>query len=280
MSIGQRQKGNNQQTGAIGPVVEITFENAAERSLFVPLVPDLYIIAQDRDSEKFFILAELEPPVWQELGGEETFTKADHAVLGQADAIHTTISLLFADAAERNAFAGNSLDVGKVCRQLDTGDLYILRDLAPTWIQFGSGVGTSDHTALSNLVSGDAGHTQFLLLAGRPGGQDAAGGTNAGDNLTLRSTTDPTKGTIFADSPMVVAGTVTTTAVITGDMVMRSEERNASWRFIEHHGYIEVINEITGRHYRMGLQGSSAGRILAAVPWLVMVYLLLRMWGG
>jgi hypothetical protein len=53
-----------------------------------------------------------------------------------------------------------------------------------------------NHTTISGLVSGDSGHTQFLLLAGRNGGQDAIGGTLNGDNLNLESTSSATKGFI------------------------------------------------------------------------------------
>lgn len=55
------------------------------------------------------------------------------------------------------------------------------------WPSGGAG-GSSDHTTLTNLTTGDAGHTQFALLAGRAGGQVLKGGTAAGDVLNLRST--------------------------------------------------------------------------------------------
>lgn len=53
----------------------------------------------------------------------------------------------------------------------------------------------SDHGALTGL--GDDDHTQYLLLAGRSGGQIATGGTGSGDDLVLRSTTNSTKGDVF-----------------------------------------------------------------------------------
>lgn len=54
-----------------------------------------------------------------------------------------------------------------------------------------------DHTTLSNLTSGDAGHTQFALLAGRSGGQTLQGGTAASENLVLESTHHATKGNVL-----------------------------------------------------------------------------------
>ena len=52
------------------------------------------------------------------------------------------------------------------------------------------------HSSLSGLTTGDAGHTQFALLAGRAGGQSLVGGTASGEALTLESTSDATKGAI------------------------------------------------------------------------------------
>jgi len=52
-----------------------------------------------------------------------------------------------------------------------------------------------DHGSISGLLDDD--HTQYVLLAGRAGGQDIIGGTQAGDDLTLESTSDVTKGNVF-----------------------------------------------------------------------------------
>lgn len=53
------------------------------------------------------------------------------------------------------------------------------------------------HSSLSGLITGDAGHTQFAMLAGRAGGQTLQGGTAASENLTLESTSHATKGDVF-----------------------------------------------------------------------------------
>lgn len=56
--------------------------------------------------------------------------------------------------------------------------------------------GTIDHgLALTGLTDDD--HTQYALLAGRSGGQTLIGGTASGDDLTLNSTSDATKGDVF-----------------------------------------------------------------------------------
>ena len=53
-----------------------------------------------------------------------------------------------------------------------------------------------DHGGLGGLVPDDD-HTQYALLAGRSGGQTLIGGTASGNDLTLQSTSNATKGTIF-----------------------------------------------------------------------------------
>lgn len=54
--------------------------------------------------------------------------------------------------------------------------------------------GVTDHGLLTGLADDD--HTQYALLAGRSGGQNLRGGTGSGNNLTLSSTTNATKGLI------------------------------------------------------------------------------------
>lgn len=53
------------------------------------------------------------------------------------------------------------------------------------------------HSTLAGLTTGDAGHTQFALLAGRSGGQTLNGDTAAAGNLALISTANATKGNVF-----------------------------------------------------------------------------------
>lgn len=52
-----------------------------------------------------------------------------------------------------------------------------------------------DHGTISGLLDDD--HTQYMLLAGRPGGQVLQGGTAALDALILESTSNATKGFVF-----------------------------------------------------------------------------------
>ena len=52
-----------------------------------------------------------------------------------------------------------------------------------------------DHGLMDGVADDD--HTQYALLLGRAGGQVLIGGTGAGDDLTLKSTSNATKGTVF-----------------------------------------------------------------------------------
>lgn len=58
----------------------------------------------------------------------------------------------------------------------------------------------SNHDELLGLADDD--HTQYLLLAGRSGGQDAFGGTGASEELSLRGTQNADLGLIRAKSPI------------------------------------------------------------------------------
>lgn len=53
------------------------------------------------------------------------------------------------------------------------------------------------HNTLSGLTTSDAGHTQFVMLAGRSGGQVVQGGTAASETLVLESTSHATKGLVL-----------------------------------------------------------------------------------
>lgn len=65
----------------------------------------------------------------------------------------------------------------------------------PVWSAASTIAALIDHGLLIGL--GDDDHTQYLLLAGRSGGQTAIGGTANGNDLTLRSTSGGTKGKII-----------------------------------------------------------------------------------
>jgi hypothetical protein len=79
---------------------------------------------------------------------------------------------------------------------------------APELLNSGGG-GVTDHGELTGLADDD--HTQYALLAGRTGGQTLIGGTGAGDDLTLQTTSNGTKGSYIL-SELTTAGPVITSA--------------------------------------------------------------------
>ena len=68
--------------------------------------------------------------------------------------------------------------------------------IADTTIHFTEG--SIDHGSISGLLDDD--HTQYALLSGRSGGQTLIGGTASGNNLTIQSTSNATKGKIIFGS--------------------------------------------------------------------------------
>lgn len=89
-----------------------------------------------------------------------------------------------------------------------------------------------------------------VVSTGQAGGQSVQGSSNATGTLTLSSgSAEP----IAVDGDLEATGTVRAAYVETGDLIMRSDERCALWRFVEHREYIEVRNEVTGRVFRLGL---------------------------
>lgn len=74
-----------------------------------------------------------------------------------------------------------------------------------------------DHGSLSGLSDDD--HSQYALLLGRAGGQTLIGGTAAGDDLYLNSTSSTTKGSVFINTAMEVT---TNSITITGTVDVAS----------------------------------------------------------
>lgn len=81
---------------------------------------------------------------------------------------------------------------------------------APSWLSLSS----VDHGGLGGLTDDD--HSQYGLLAGRGGGQTLTGGTAASNNLTLRSTSDGSKGTVKLDETTVTTSATTGALVVDG----------------------------------------------------------------
>lgn len=76
---------------------------------------------------------------------------------------------------------------GEIWYRNDSDKLFLRRN--------GANVDVQDHGSGNGLADDD--HAQYALLAGRSGGQTLIGGTASGDDLTLKSTSNATKGTVF-----------------------------------------------------------------------------------
>lgn len=77
-----------------------------------------------------------------------------------------------------------------------------------------SSPGVTDHGALGGLSDDD--HSIYALLGGRATGQILTGGTASGDDLTLRSTTNATKGDIILNDQggnVIIGGAATASAL-------------------------------------------------------------------
>lgn len=92
-------------------------------------------------------------------------------------------------------------DAGRTTAVVDGASLF-WNAASGTWL---ASVPDSEitHADISGLTTGDAGHTQFAMLAGRSGGQTLSGGTAASENLTLSSTSNVTKGNIVVQDHLI-----------------------------------------------------------------------------
>lgn len=96
-----------------------------------------------------------------------------------------------------------------------------------------------DHGGLSGLTDDD--HTQYALLAGRSGGQVLTGGTASGNDLTLNSTSNATKGEVrIANNTIIVDETDNQVGIgLSPDVLTNSEALNVD-------GMIMLLEETSG----------------------------------
>ncbi|MBY0314698.1 MAG: hypothetical protein K2Q26_04220 [Bdellovibrionales bacterium] len=76
-----------------------------------------------------------------------------------------------------------------------SGEVLKWDSITDRWLCGMDSSGVSAHSALTGLTADD--HTQYVLLAGRTGGQNLRGGVAASQNLILDSTSDSTKGSVL-----------------------------------------------------------------------------------
>ena len=83
------------------------------------------------------------------------------------------------------------------------------------------------HSTLTGLTSGDD-HTQYLLLVGRNSGQTIVGGTGANQTLTIRSTSNATKGSVYLDETTVSTSSTTGSLRLAGSIGIANTEDASS----------------------------------------------------
>lgn len=105
--------------------------------------------------------------------------------------------LVLKDASGSSSAANQFALTGDVTLNADAVAILQYDGTSTKWRLAGTSGGTAiAHSSLTGLTSGDD-HTQYALLAGRSGGQTLIGGTAAGNNLTLKSTSNASKGSVI-----------------------------------------------------------------------------------
>lgn len=156
-----------------------------------------YLLASDATNRTIFATN------WLDLtdAGATTLHKHDHGNMdGLSDNDHSQY-LLIIDIDDTPVDAETSAPISSnwaydhiAAADPHTG--YRLESADHTHQSAGAQAGQLDHgLALTGLSDDD--HTQYALLAGRSGGQTLIGGIDAGDDLTLQSTSNGTKGSIL-----------------------------------------------------------------------------------
>ncbi|MES3005337.1 MAG: hypothetical protein V4664_00100, partial [Patescibacteria group bacterium] len=127
--------------------------------------------------------------------GTDTPSESLHVVGGVRI---STLGLVGVVHSDIDGILSSSLvDLGtEVIGNIDLTHFNAASNATPLTFWRGDGVWeTPDHGSMAGLSDDD--HAQYLLLAGRSGGQSIMGGTASGDDLILRSTSNATKGSIF-----------------------------------------------------------------------------------
>ena len=198
------------------------------------------------------------------LGGQHTITGGVAGYVLRASA---------AGAANFQALAFTDMDGSHLlATQAALGAQHTISGAADGNVLRASGATTAKfqnlgHGDLTGLAAGDP-HTQYLLLAGRAGGQTAIGGTASGENLTLQSTAHATRGGIVLSDNTAIATTVEAyqRLAIGGTIASASDTMmtiNSSGTFTIGHVNVSVLaNILGGTIARAGFAGVAAQSIV------------------
>lgn len=151
----------------------------------------------------------------------EQVSSAPSVLSGQTAVYAKTDDLMYftGDGASEQQFTVGGVNLGSSTANPDGADIFYQQNSSTAKLEFRrliSSQGTVNFTTSANEVDinvdlsdindeldhglllglADDDHLQYLLLAGRSGGQIAHGGTASGDDLELRSTSHATKGSV------------------------------------------------------------------------------------
>ena len=125
-----------------------------------------------------------------------TLESTSNATKGNIVALDNIDARKYIQFTDIAAPSNGSNGTGRLYKKTGNDGLFWLPDSGGAEIDVTTSGGVTDHGLLSGL--GDDDHTQYVLLAGRSGGQTIIGSTLASEALTLESTSNATKGDIVA----------------------------------------------------------------------------------
>lgn len=134
-----------------------------------------------------------------------------------------------------------------------------------------AGGGTIAHSALTSLTSDD--HTQYALLLGRSGGQTIIGGTGSGDNLTIKSSSNATRGKVILgnggttayddvnDRLGIATASPNSTLHVSGSVAFKRTATAINYTVLDTDYYIGVTDTSVARTITLPTAASKPGRI-------------------
>lgn len=176
---------------------------------------------------------------------------SDHGALsGLADDDHTQYAL--ADGSRGSFAATSHTHAPGAITQAGAASGDVLAWNGAAWAPATPSAGVTDHGALTGLSDDD--HSIYGLLAGRSGGQTLIGGTGSGQNLTLQSTSNATRGRILSD-PV----TVTSPAAANIGLVVKGAGSQSGNLFEAQNSSSTILASILASGSIIGPTGSEGG---------------------
>jgi len=192
---------------------------------------------------------------------------ATDAALPLGDATHRFTSLFLSSGLNNGT---NAITMGEVLslrnvlfrdaartQAVQSGDSLFYDAVSGTWLASAPDTEIT-HSNLDGLTTGDAGHTQFAVLAGRSGGQTLQGGTGSGQSLTLESTSNASKGTVITKDNFVPNATAAYSGGWTGTDLGSSSKK---WNDIYTSGEMKGLR-LENLSSAPSFSGQNVGRLI------------------